>query len=465
MNKVNSLKKILSFLWKKKQDILIVFFVSIVLIPSTTMASIKLNDRESFQEAIKSGSAAFEGWGLHAGNNIMLGGNCFLAGGCGINCPDEQQVCYNDQGAIGTANNLISVLIGKPPVSNVEYFADVIDGLKIGKPAYAQSVGFQALSPILPLWKISRNICYVFFVIVFLIVGFMILFRTRINPQTVISVENSLPKIVVALILVTFSYSIVALFVDISELLIYFVAGIYINFTTMGGTPPNIIQYVKTIRDNNSIFTLMGSLNSTSALVTAINQTIAPLAGGLGNALRALGISTALGELILNIALISALFKTFFALISAYVNIILQAIFSPFIFLFGSVSTKSSFGEWIKDILSNILVFPATFGLLLLGAIILNNPGSAWNITGAAPPAGVDFDTNSWVPFGFGGIGATTVGALLKGIIAFGIILMVPSVPQMIKQAFERKPGIAEGAMEGLKGAAGNIPILGQFLR
>jgi hypothetical protein len=450
---------LLKLRFKRSILLYLIFFVALSYTP--VLAAINLDDREDFKQALDQENMALEGFITHTGNNLLLSTNCFIAGGCNLDCPEGQSVCQKDQGAIGTAGSMISLVIAKPPISNVEYFADVYNKINPIKKVYAQSVGFRALYPILSLWKISRNVCYAFFIIVFLVIGFLILFRSKINPQTVISIENSLPKIVVALLLVTFSYSIVALFIDISELLIYFIAGIYINYTTMGGTPPNVVGYVQTIREPNSIFSLMSSLNSTTPLVQAINQTIGSLAGGLINALRTLNITTALGELILNIALISALFRTFFGLISAYVNIVLQAIFSPFTFLFGSISVKGGFGEWVKDILANVLVFPATFAILLLGAIILDRSGSIWNILGGQ----VDFDSNGWVPFGFGGIGASTVGELLRSILAFGIILTTPTIPNMIKQTLERKPGIGEGATEGLKGAVGNLPFIGQFLR
>ena len=38
----------------------------------------------------------------------------------------------------------------------------------------------------------------------------MIMFRSKLNPQTSVSIQLALPKIVVSLILVTFSYAFIA---------------------------------------------------------------------------------------------------------------------------------------------------------------------------------------------------------------------------------------------------------------
>ena len=58
-----------------------------------------------------------------------------------------------------------------------------------------------------------------------IVIGFMVMFRRKIDPKTVITVQNALPKIVLALLLVTFSYAIAAFMID----LMYLVMAIIIN--------------------------------------------------------------------------------------------------------------------------------------------------------------------------------------------------------------------------------------------
>ena len=132
---------------------------------------------------------------------------------------------YQPKGAIGGISNLIAAMYANPPASSVEYFADLGKNLGIVKPAYAQGIGFEGLKPILPIWKAFRNIAYLFFTIIFVIMGFAIMFRVKLDPQTVISIQNAIPRVVVALILVTFSYAIAGLLIDLIYVIFFLFVG------------------------------------------------------------------------------------------------------------------------------------------------------------------------------------------------------------------------------------------------
>lgn len=121
---------------------------------------------------------------------------------------------YIPGGAMKSMAGLITSL-SSPPVSTHEYFAYLGRKLNLVSPAYAQGFGYEALNSLLNLWNAFKNLSYVFFIIVFVVTGFAIMFRAKIDPQTVINMQNALPRIVVGLILVTFSYAIAGLFVDL----------------------------------------------------------------------------------------------------------------------------------------------------------------------------------------------------------------------------------------------------------
>lgn len=117
-------------------------------------------------------------------------------------------------GLLGSATNTIASLYN-PPASGIEYLAQMKDNF-LGKPAYAQNggIGFQGLQPILPIWKAFRNMVYILSSIVFIIIGVMIMLRVKISPQAVINLQNAIPQLITALILVTFSYAIAGLIID-----------------------------------------------------------------------------------------------------------------------------------------------------------------------------------------------------------------------------------------------------------
>src|SRR3989344_4417049 len=107
-----------------------------------------------------------------------------------------------------------------PPTSATLYLANLGESIGLSpKSALAQNVagsGAGIIQPVIQLWQVIRNLAYLAFILVFLSVGFMIMFRSKINPQTVISVQAALPGLVIGLILITFSYFIAALIIDLA---------------------------------------------------------------------------------------------------------------------------------------------------------------------------------------------------------------------------------------------------------
>lgn len=79
------------------------------------------------------------------------------------------------------------------------------------------------------LWSETRNIAYLFFVIIMVIAGFMIMFRKNLPGQVVVSVGNALPRIIVSLILVTFSFAIVGIMLDLGKMGMNVVNSIFIQ--------------------------------------------------------------------------------------------------------------------------------------------------------------------------------------------------------------------------------------------
>ncbi len=131
-------------------------------------------------------------------------------------------------GAVSMGGDVIASLYDNPPASGAVYIAYTLDNMGIVQPAYAQEgAGFRAFLPILPLWRAFRNLAYIGFIIVFVVMGFSIMFRTRISPQAVMTVQAALPKIIVSLIMVTFSYAIAGLMIDLSYVLFFvFIEGL-----------------------------------------------------------------------------------------------------------------------------------------------------------------------------------------------------------------------------------------------
>jgi len=359
-------------------------------------------------------------------------------------------------GAVGAFGNLIAGMTSTPPVHTATYIADLGQSLGLAKPAYAQGTGFRALEPVLPLWKAFRNIAYFGFVIIFVVVGFMIMFRKNIDPQTVITVQSSLPKIIITLLLITFSYAIASLMIDLIYLLIYLLVAFFTTFKIIQGPE------AKNILLGQSVFGIAfdhligpGKIESAGVAAAAVGDIVNSLFEGVGGEIAGV-ISNGLAYVIFAVAILIAVFKLFFQLLQAYIGIIFSVIFAPILLLFNALPGSNSFGGWLKGILANALVFPVTAMMFLIAAALLGNEKFGV-VEGIGYESGQYADTQ--LPL-LGGGAATDA---IKPIIAIGFLMMMPKIIEMVQKMMGLEGGIMGamgGAMEGVKTGA-SVPIFG----
>jgi len=324
-------------------------------------------------------------------------------------------------GLIAQLGSFIDSLYENPPASSVNYFADLLQNLGISKNVYAQGIGFKAMGNLLPLWKVSRNIAYIFFTIIFIFIGLAIILRIKIDPKTVVTIQNALPKLIITLILITFSYAIVGLMIDLSYLIIRL--GVLFASQTGYISPTELTQKqdwygslsfwdaIKEIFINNLQFkSLIPS--AVGAGVGALVALLITSSGGL------IGLGGVIGFLLFAIIILWCLFKLFLSLVNCYIQIILSLILGPIQIAAGALpGNQGGFNSWLKNLTANILVFPAVSLTFLLTSLLLKTGGPTWRPPVIAPS-----------------------GGLLTTILAIGMILLLPKIPDMVKSAFKMKP-------------------------
>src|SRR3989344_5325325 len=130
-------------------------------------------------------------------------------------------------GAIGFMGNMISVLY-TPPLHTADYFQDLASNFGLSKHAYAQTTGtgFKSLTPLIGIWSAFRNIVYLFLVIIFVIIGLAIMLRVKIDPRTVMTIQNQIPKIIIGILAVTFSFAIAGFLIDMMYVSIHLTGNI-----------------------------------------------------------------------------------------------------------------------------------------------------------------------------------------------------------------------------------------------
>lgn len=389
-------------------------------------------------------------------------------------------------GAIGMATNTIASIMASPPTSSQEYLANLGENIGLSpKPAYAQVTGSgqNVIQPVLALWQVTRNIAYTGFILVFMAAGVMIMFRQRLNPQTVIGIQQALPGIVVGLILVTFSYFIAALIVDLSFVgtrLVteVFVGANYPNYfgctvgdcsgganaaalraTYQSSDAFNMFQRVA-LRVNNVVDVFRnvwatltpadntqyqnGELGYNLELMRQVSDEAGngPAVFGDQGISGILGLGTAtlaslLVPLILMIALLIQFIRLIIALLMTYLQILLMVIFGPILIMVSAIPGRGgSLNFWLKGLFANALVFPAVFAGFLFAGLLLE-----WNTASG--------NFNSAMPM-FGGLS----GDILKSLLAFGVLLGLPSIPDIIRDALGVKApaGFIKAAVGGFMG-------------
>ena len=148
---------------------------------------------------------------------IYRGMMCSMMGEACTNNPADADKNYG-KSFLGFVSNLIVLPFANPPASGVAWaYSGLADAGFVKKSLAAEGIGMGSIQPFAKIWKIFRDVTYLLLVVVLIAIGFMVMFRTKINPQTVISVENSLPKIIISLILITFSFAIAGFFIDLKN--------------------------------------------------------------------------------------------------------------------------------------------------------------------------------------------------------------------------------------------------------
>lgn len=322
---------------------------------------------------------------------------CFFSGDLGQCLPTLFASSNIQTNSLAKApdKNLVQLLIEDRPLSGITYVKTIARKFKLIPEVQAQTgFGFSSLDPVLSLWKGSRNIAYLLLVLVTLTFAFMIMFRVKISPQVVITVQSALPKIVLTIILVTFSYAIAGFLVDLMYVVIAilsfaFSSALHMKSTEIfnlltKGQPLNLdigigflglfIWYLVLflVASIVVLFTSLGIINlAITAGLGAIALFLAT-ASGIGLTIPIIGIMLLLLLLGVFLALVWHLFRILFSLFKAFANILLLTIFAPFQLILGALISSMGFGSWIKNFVSNLAVFVVTGVLFLLSIVFLN---------------------------------------------------------------------------------------------
>ncbi len=357
-------------------------------------------------------------------------------------------------GAINSVSKMVAMTYENKPADTQTFVADLLQDAGIAQPAYAQGLGFSSLTPILELWKVFRNIAYVFFVLLMLVVGFAIMFRQNLGSQTAVTVQQALPKIVVALLMVSFSYAIAGLLIDLMYVVMFF---LLVVFSASGLIDAKFVDYANGAESilNKNVFTIFFDLIGNGFAISSGDAVGNFVSNALGDnfVTDIVGIaSSMLVTLIILVAVLVAMFKTFFAMIKVYVEIVLTIVFSPLILMMGVINSGVA-ANWIKGLAVNLLVFPVFLVFVLIGYMFMGLN------TGTTEGVDVQFNEGGFLPPFVPGRGSATEISMIVGL---AIVLLLSEVPAIVgkfkpKGIFDELGGLAmKNAIAGEPG----LPVM-----
>jgi hypothetical protein len=358
------------------------------------------------------------------------------------------------------------------------------------------------------VWKMFRNIAYVFFIIIMIIAGFMIMFRKKLPGQVVVSLGNTLPQVILGIILVTFSFSIVGIVMDAGKFSMNVVSNVFVSAYEDAGVqwPEERIVSVESLGSlanqamqaakreglimrvvkkipifGERIVDLANSLGKTIVntafetfavvfinmqLDTAIKEDVnIDAAPGVDAVLDPavevveLGFDTMVlkttqillipflvRNIILLLVTLYASFKLFITMIATYLKLFMNVVFGPIQIAFGSLPGNFSMTtKWFKSVVANVLVFVGIHLIINLFSFL-----------------SMSIDTTKFNFFGNKGVFWPNWIISFEGVILIGGYLFASSMPKIINgmlQVEQSKEMAAAG--QAVKQAASKIPLVG----
>jgi len=447
---------------------------------------------------------------LGFGPALIDTGNCII-GSSPCN-PDSAQEIHlfqpgpNSTSAIDGTAQLMDKMYASPPnsaviwaydqyhqIRNQELLAVYAQTSSTNNSFYFPGLGYNLLMPMLGLWQWSRNTVYMFYVVIIIFLSALILFRQNLSGSTAVSLINSLPSLILSLVLVSLSYPIAGFFVDLIYIGSNVAQGLLItspgapgfeftrsnNFQFEGQTN-NDVYYLQPDDPHVSIWAIWGTSRTEIFPQDCIDNPDEPCVSNLLPTMQEGGLLSYVGKLvqpaesavnslagsvsgnnllnlILGLTALMAAFRLFLTLLKSYVLLALAPLYLPWMFLLAAIpsKTKSSIINAIKPLAAASLSFVAIYVLFLIMIIIgrsadLNNAAfeTVGQFTFAPPLLGYDPDAIIQAD-----------QTITRTLIVYILFLASPSIPDMVNRLLHVQSG---GEMAGQIGqnAAGGFSTL-----
>lgn len=254
------------------------------------------------------------------------------------------------------------------PVKFAYYAQDTIERVPfVGDTALAQGTRFNYLGAdfVLALWKETRRIAYAIMSLALIVTGVLIMLRKQLPSKVGVTVQYALPRIILALILITFSYPIASFGIALIPVLRNIGAGILANAGSS-------LDLSSKLNDYTSIFDLplLITYMSTASLGGIAKDALGVIFG------ITLGASSIIMTTIVMIAWLLFSAAAFLRTVVIQIQILGSVIFAPITFAWSAIPGNEKLTvDWFKKLGAKILAVPAMYFYLSLATFVIK---AAW---------------------------------------------------------------------------------------
>lgn len=409
-------------------------------------------------------------------------------------------------GVLGVLNKVNNTILAQRPASGVQFIEDKVYAITNPgvvhadePPSYFPGTGFDLLQPIRGFWGWAVNLVFGVLVILIIFVAFAIIFRVKLPGNVTVTLQNSIPNIALAMILVPLSYAISGLFIDAIT-----IGTNAIHDFLLGPASPGYSVYASRdtngndrglyVDDDRVTWINARSLVDVSqevegvALQTGLDAGPLQVVGSFlnifdedtinANSANPGGTSAWLGTIInalLSIVMIWIGIKIFIRLFKKYITLMITPIFAPFVFATVAVpgnGTKAIM-NFVKLMGSASLGFIVTYGMILLTVIfsseafqatIPNMNTGLWN-----PPLlglGNFLDPGQTVSGVVSGVANnSSIVPFIMALISIGIYFSIPNVLDQIDQALGGNMSLPKFIMTPIESFRESVKVTGGAFR
>lgn len=484
----NSFKSAVTKFGKKAEFYLVFLFTSFLVISTFSTATAQegyIDVTETLQDTYEQAGDQANARDLNSYTSGVgaLSSN-ITAAGCGIVfptlCVDPAMAANSDvspavrKGLVGLLDDTTAGLIASQPSLNVNQLmaSEWIPGYdEAQNAAYAGGAEFLTSTGINRLSEISRNLSYLIYIVVLIAAGFMIMFRNKIGGQVAVTIFNTIPNVIISLLMTTFSFAIAGLILNISAAATNVIGSILTNTFQVNAADTHVTNPFSLFKFGyyalDGFGQVLGDMLGGTGIGAAFEEMLA--LGAIGGILGLIVAGPAgllfgaiAGIIVLLFVFIIAAIasvRVYITLLKAYLAIIFDVFLGPLVNALAAIPGRTGMRmDWIFRLLKNGLVFSCVSGVVGLSVIIATNTDV--NITDFTPLV-----NGTLTPLN----AAQTTGAIagvLKGAASIYLLFLAAEVPNFLADIFPSNSG--KGSATAMQSAQANLsktPFVGDFFR